>query len=174
MFPDPHRRRSCLEFPGSTGAGPQQQGVGPGSPLLTIWAEEGASVLWLYRRGGLLPGCPAHFLPLSFSRAQDSRGPRAAVLQAEPVLGRTSAPAVWLAAGARGTHASFPLHGVECLLHGWPAHCLLLAKESSPQWKLSKETIPKVESVLHACLHYVYLCMYLVYIHVYLLIGPPL
>ena len=105
----------------------------------------------------LLP-CP---LPLTLvSRAQDFRGPRAVVLQAKPALGRASAPAVWSATRARGTHASFPLHGVECLRHSWPAHCLLLAKESSTQWKLSKETIPKWRVLyVHVCIMYIRACL---------------
>ena len=32
MFPDPRRRRPCFKFPGSTGAGPQQE------PTLEPWA----------------------------------------------------------------------------------------------------------------------------------------
>ena len=93
---------------------------GPGTPPeLASWNL--ASAHHLGRGGGFCPvaltaavgfcllPCP---LPLTLvSRAQDFRGPRAVVLQAKPALGRASAPAVWSATRARGTHASFPLHG---------------------------------------------------------------
>lgn len=85
------------------------------------------------RRGGLLSGRPAHFLSLSFSRAQDSGGEEPLSCRPSPRLGR----------GAGGSRLH-PLHGVACLRHGallsacfWP--------EIPPSVEVVQGNNPKVD-----------------------------
>lgn len=92
---------------------------------------------------GFLSGCPAHFLLLSFSRAQIPGGQGPLSCRLSP---RWAEPVPLLCQSQMGTHASIP-----CTDWNVSATAALLTvcfwpKSSAPQWKLSKETIPKVGS----------------------------